>query len=118
MSREIVLETKSWSVDTTPHNYPRENLNKKRAYYDAITKYKNKSSTFRILSLKTSGTRAIALKESPSKPRSSPSRLCSGTSITLMITESSHLCSHEQVDDHCKRKDHTTDHTTNNKRVS
>jgi len=42
---------------------------------------------------------------------SSPSRLCSGTSITLMITGSSHLCSHQQVDDHCKRKDHTTKHT-------
>jgi len=24
MSRGIVLETKSWSIDTTPHNYPRE----------------------------------------------------------------------------------------------
>jgi len=101
MSRGIVLETKSWSVDNTPHDYPRENPNKKRAHYDATTKYK-------ILSLKISGTRAIALKESPSKPRSSPSRLCSGTSITLMITGSSHLYSHQQVDDHCKRKDHTT----------
>jgi len=27
MSRGIVLETKSWSVDTTPHDYPRENPN-------------------------------------------------------------------------------------------
>jgi len=34
-----------------------------------------------------------------------------------MITGSSHLCSHQQVDDHCKRKDHTTKHTTNNRRV-
>jgi len=40
MSRGLVLETKSWSVDTTPHDYPRENPNKKRAHYDAITKYK------------------------------------------------------------------------------
>jgi len=40
MSRRIVLETKSWSVDTTPHDYPRENSNKKRAHYDVITKYK------------------------------------------------------------------------------
>jgi len=114
MSCEIVLETKSWNVDTIPHDYPRENPNKKRAHYNAITKkcwYK--SSTFRILSLKIGGTRAIALKESPSKPRSSPSRLCSGTSITLMIMGSSHLCSHQQVDNHCKRKDHTTKHATN-----
>ena len=40
MSRGIVLETKSQSVDTTPHDYPRENPNKKMAHYDAITKYK------------------------------------------------------------------------------
>jgi len=24
MSPRIVLETKFWSIDTTPHNYPRE----------------------------------------------------------------------------------------------
>jgi len=40
MSRGIILETKSWNVDTTPHDYPRENPNKKRAHYDVITKYK------------------------------------------------------------------------------
>jgi len=40
MSCGIVLETKSWSVDTTPHDYLRENPNKKREHYDAITKYK------------------------------------------------------------------------------
>ena len=40
MPRGKVLETKSWSVNTTPHDYSRENLNKKRAHYDAITKYK------------------------------------------------------------------------------
>jgi len=38
MSCEIVLETKSWNVDTIPHDYPRENPNKKRAHYNAITK--------------------------------------------------------------------------------
>jgi len=31
-------------------------------------------------------------------------RLCSRTSITLMITGSSHICSHQQVDDHCKKE--------------
>jgi len=40
MSRRIVLQTKSWNVDTTPHDYPRENPNKKMVHYDAITKYK------------------------------------------------------------------------------
>jgi len=40
MSRRIVLETKSWSVDNIPLDYPRENPNKKRTHYDAITKYK------------------------------------------------------------------------------
>jgi len=62
-------------------------------------------------------TWAIAQKESPKRFRSSPSRLCSGTSITLMITGSSHIYSHQQVNDHCKRKDHTTKHTTINSRV-
>jgi len=40
MSRGIVLQTKFWSVDTIPHDYPRENPIKKRAHYDVITKYK------------------------------------------------------------------------------
>ena len=62
---------------------------------------------------------SLYMGHSPNKLRSSPSQLCSGTSITLMITGSSHLCSHQQqVDDHCKRKDHTTKHTTTNRRVS
>ena len=40
MPYRIILETKFQSVDTSPHDYPRENPNKKRAHYDAITKYK------------------------------------------------------------------------------
>jgi len=40
MSRERILETKFWSVDTTPYDYSRENPNKKMAHYNVITKYK------------------------------------------------------------------------------
>jgi len=42
-------------------------------------------------------------KENPKQTEIIPSRLCSGTSITLMITGNSHICSHQQVDYHRKK---------------
>ncbi|QCE03896.1 NADH dehydrogenase [Vigna unguiculata] len=40
----------------------------------------------------------------PKTTESSPGRLRNGTSITLMTTGVSHICSHQQVDDHRKKR--------------
>jgi len=41
MSRGIVLQTKSWSINTTPHKYPRETQIGKWHTTMPITKHKN-----------------------------------------------------------------------------
>ncbi|QCD99806.1 hypothetical protein DEO72_LG7g1092 [Vigna unguiculata] len=46
------------------------------------------------------------------KPRSSPCRSCNGIITSLLSTIVPRIRSHLQVDDHRKRENHTTEHTT------
>ena len=117
MSCKTVLEVRFWSIDTTPYNSPRGIQIRKRHTPMLITQYKDNSMVIRNKAQRQKNTWAIALRKIPNKRKSIPSRLCSGTSITLMITGSSHICSHQQVHDHRKKRK-THNRTYINKRVS
>jgi len=65
MSCGIGLETKSWSVDTTPHNYPRETRIGKGHTTMPITKYKDINQQYLELKPKNKEYMGHSPKEKP-----------------------------------------------------
>jgi len=91
----INIKNKVMEYNITPHKYPKETRKALRHTTMPVTKWRKGSTVIQNITQRQDTTWATALEKSLNKQKSSPSRLCSGVTISLMTMGISRICSHQ-----------------------